>query len=423
MPSESRARIFVYICMGVAILLVAVSLTRYFWTAAPGSYQPGVPTSPVSATTGTPVSNSKPAGSTSSGAIWQPVLDYLHQQVSNLQQQLGGKLSWSQECIAETSSPPGGYFPNMAFDEATGKGMLFGGITLPSTYSDATWNWDGTAWQKQSPAATPGGRVEFAMAYDAARQQVVLFGGYSPQGGLLSDTWVWDGMNWTEKFPAHHPPARRTNMAYDAARQEIVIYGGSVGSPNPIGDTWVWDGTDWTQMTPATNPPSLSSFALAYDAATKQTVLFGGWNGKQAVSGTWTWDGTNWTQQFPTVTPPPRVEPSAAYDSGLQKVVVFGGIQPPNIAVDNAMWEWDGSNWAEDTSTIDPPGRGDSALMYDSIRNEAVLFGGANQSGTLQDTWVFGFGGSGSACDSSTGPNITPYLPAPVPAPVGTPIE
>jgi hypothetical protein len=72
--------------------------------------------------------------------------------------------------------------------------------------SGATWvsSDPSSGWTQLTPAATPGARSGFALAYDDATGQVVLFGGdlagsTSSAGGLAGDTWTWDGSDWTEQ--------------------------------------------------------------------------------------------------------------------------------------------------------------------------------------------------------------------------------
>ncbi len=67
-----------------------------------------------------------------------------------------------------------------------------------------TWTWDGGNWSQQHPAVSPLPRLFASMAYDQAVGKVVLFGGKIGvmSGGLLTETvtnetWLWDGTTWT----------------------------------------------------------------------------------------------------------------------------------------------------------------------------------------------------------------------------------
>jgi hypothetical protein len=287
----------------------------------------------------------------------------------------------------------------MVYDSAHAQIVFFGGVPDPNnpTYPNDTWTWDGASWTKQSPATKPPGRAGFGMAYDSARGKLVIFGG-SSTNGFLNDTWEWDGANWTQK--ANGPGfLLHVGMAYDAARQQTVLYGGSVGTPFPLANTWVWDGTAWTQKFPATNPGPRSNFRMAYDARHQQIVMFGGWNGSTEVNETWVWDGTNWTPKSPANPPSPRQDFGIAYDSNRQRVVLFSGILPPSVPADDLTYEWDGTNWAQDTPAQNPAGngRGGVSIAYDAVHSQVVMFGGANSSQIFADTWLFGAAGSSSS--------------------------
>ena len=100
--------------------------------------------------------------------------------------------------------------------------------------------------------------------------KVVLFGGIG--NNVHGDTWEWDGTAGTRKSPAASPPARN-GAAMAALGSKLVLFGGE-GPTAPLNDTWEWDGTNWTQRTPATSPPARFSGAIA--ALSGKLVLFGG---------------------------------------------------------------------------------------------------------------------------------------------------
>jgi hypothetical protein len=85
----------------------------------------------------------------------------------------------------------------MAFDEADGVMVLFGGAVGNRPQND-TWLWNGTVWRQLDTETTPPARSHHAMAYDRIRHKVVLFGGYDWNNNL-NDTWEWDMENgWVE---------------------------------------------------------------------------------------------------------------------------------------------------------------------------------------------------------------------------------
>jgi hypothetical protein len=223
---------------------------------------------------------------------------------------------WQRRLPAQ--SPPAS--EAVAYDSRRGRLVLF---AMPMSQ---TWEWDGTNWLQRSPAASPSARTQCRLAYDEARGRTVLFGG-DFQNAALCDTWEWDGTNWTQRQPANPPPERRwPRLAYDAARARVVLFGGAnYRGPNPyLSDTWEWDGTDWTQR--ASGPLSgRIEHALAYDAARARTVVFGGYNGMAWLNDVWEWDGTSWLQRSPSGNPPTMLDHAMAWDAGRGRMVLAGG--------------------------------------------------------------------------------------------------
>ena len=149
---------------------------------------------------------------------------------------------------------------------------------------------------------------------------------------------------------------------------------------------------NWTQQNPASSPRARGSALLAYDLKHSQIVFFGGltMNGTQGYQNdTWTWDGANWTQNHPAQSVPPRSNSAMAYDSLHSQMVLFGGDAPGNV-VESDTWLWDGSNWTQSQQT-GPSARALHAMAFDSQHGQVVLFGGVSASNglPLNDTWLW----------------------------------
>ncbi len=307
--------------------------------------------------------------------------------------------------VTPASSPPSRSRHGLAYDSARGRVVMFGGESEPPSatpvlYTD-TWEWDGTAWVKVTPAVSPLGRGSPAMAYDTSRGRVVLFGGYTLS--LLTDTWEWNGASWVDVTPALIPPVRWSHaLAYDSARGRVVLFGGSSeasSSGKRLDDTWEWDGAAWSNVTPAVSPPARYSHALAYDSARGRVVLFGGYGSGGALADTWEWDGAVWVNVTPPVSPPARIVHSLTYDSARGRVVLFGGYGIGGAPADT--WEWDGAAWMNVTPGVSPSARSYHALAYDSARERVVLFGGFAGATYVADTWEW---------DGSVWMNVTPVV-------------
>jgi hypothetical protein len=287
----------------------------------------------------------------------------------------------------------------MAYDDATGQLVLFGGQNYSKTFDD-TWTWDGSTWTEQHPVDHPSRRSYAGMAYDDAAGQLFLYGGLKNSGYLEPDSWVWDGSNWDRLDPPISPIGRCCfGMAYDAGSGLIVTFGigratwvwdgatwipiHPAGSPGPTRwftglapfgdhlvlfgggscadwcfydrDTWTWDGTTWIEQRPASRPSSRRAVGIAYDPIRDQTVLFGGdaYNSVYGDAGyfddTWAWNGTTWTRLSPSTVPHGREGPAMAWDPAVGAIVMFGGEYSSETGSGhlNDTWTWDGSDWTQ----------------------------------------------------------------------------
>ena len=188
----------------------------------------------------------------------------------------------------------------MAYDEARGKTVLYGGAKLDRSAPTETWEWDGRKWTMIATPG-PGTRHHFPMVYDSQRKQVVLFGGLSQDYKLHHDTWAWDGKTWQKLSDGGPPPRYHHRMAFDSQSGVIVLFGGLGGGQPPatFDDTWIWDGQHWTEIKTA-SPSKRSDNVMAYDPVRHRVVLFGGsyWDGKVTThyDDTWEWDGKQWSE-------------------------------------------------------------------------------------------------------------------------------
>lgn len=168
----------------------------------------------------------------------------------------------------------------------------------------------------------------------------------------------------------------------------------------------------WTSTSGTSAPTQYAG--LAYDDATQTAVMFGGTTGTSTtgddssttfslatVSDTWLWNGTAWSQANPATSPSARFGSSAAYDAASGQLLLFGGGNESisidsdsnvstSFSVQSDTWSWSGSTWSQLHPASSPPGRVAAAAAYDPAHKQIVLFGGVD-SGTssLGDTWVW----------------------------------
>jgi hypothetical protein len=146
-------------------------------------------------------------------------------------------------------SPPARQAHAMGYDNKRGRLVLFGGMgsaapgQRPPSLGD-TWEYDGKAWVLKSGPG-PSARHGAGMAFDEARGVMLLFGG-AGESGFLGDTWSWDGTAWKRLADGGPEPRAMGKLAYDNSRGITVLFGGRKGWPDgDLNDTWEWDGAAW----------------------------------------------------------------------------------------------------------------------------------------------------------------------------------
>ena len=198
---------------------------------------------------------------------------------------------------------------------------------------------------------------------------------------------------WTQKQDIGPAPRSSFDLVYDTARSRVLAFGGQINGA-PARDTWEWDGENWTQMSDI-GPSARLGYALAYDAARQRSILFGGSskgdlvNAEPLLGDTWEWDGEDWTQLADTG-PLPRAFHAMTYDSKRERILLFGGLteRQGKFVTFADTWSWDGNEWTEQQDAS-PPGRNVHRLVYDTLRDRVVLFGGITDAKVANDTWEY----------------------------------
>ena len=281
-----------------------------------------------------------------------------------------GSLTWTQ--LSPKDAPPARTWQAMAPFAHSGQAILYGGAGLSVVFSD-TWLWDGSNWTLLHPANNPGPLDEHAMAYDDARGNIVLFGGMRQDNSLSSETWTWDGNNWRQQHPAASPSARYGHaMAYDPVSKTVILFGGT-GTRVDTNDTWKWDGANWTQVTTSSSPIARQRHAMAFDAAHGVTVLFGGFSTAANImlSDTWLYDASGWRQALISSPPRARMKPLLAYHPGLQSVVLTGGTT--FYGAPEETWLWNGGVWAQQFPDNQPGAAFTLGAVWDEVKQRLIV--------------------------------------------------
>jgi hypothetical protein len=194
---------------------------------------------------------------------------------------------WDGHRWTQGTSGPSLDFSWAAFDENLQQVLLYG--DGPNGLGQ-TWTWDGTHWH-QASGQSPPARSGAGMAFDPASHRMLLFGGLDNQTmTLLNDTWAWSGSAWSKLTPVHSPSPRQAfAMASFSAHNEVVLVGGN-GRGEFVSDAWLWNGSDWSQT---------SGIGARIDSAAVDIgsafLLFGGADPTQERNDVQLWNGSVWT--------------------------------------------------------------------------------------------------------------------------------
>jgi hypothetical protein len=103
---------------------------------------------------------------------------------------------------------------------------------------------------------------------------------------------------------------------------------------------------------------------------------------------TWIWTGLRWVQIYPETSPEARFAMSMVYDSNRNQIVLFGGARGTALLGDT--WVFRGGDWIRVNTPNAPAPRRYSAAAFDPVRDRVVLFGGGlGDDPRFFDTWEF----------------------------------
>ena len=294
---------------------------------------------------------------------------------------------WYQLPITEPH-PPGREFHGMAYDEHLQQVVLFGGsVPWTSTYLRDTWIWQSTKWKQAAPSVYPPGLYHPQMAYDSARRKTVLFGGQWTGTGWLPQTWLWDGASqtWSQAAVTTQPSKfLDTAVAFDEINNQTTLITGCYADGQPSSDLWLWNGTSWSQRIPVAQepwPPARCEPQLAYDRAHGYVILYGGWDGAANwLSDTWVWNGSYWQQKAATTSPVGKFRLAA--DNTRGTVLALGPVDQPTSL---QTWSWSGATWNQISTLHYPPAGG---LTAAEMPLGVLVVGGVING--MADTWAYG---------------------------------
>jgi hypothetical protein len=308
--------------------------------------------------------------------------------------------SWSR--IETTTSPGPRYGQGAVLDPRLGRAMLFGGFDHLNQYLADSWSFDFASerWESFLINRRPPGRVYPDLVYDPAAGRIVMFGGFSPIEDMLGDLWSLDvtgPAGWSWLLGGASPPQRRyPAIAFDAARERLVVDGGqSPTTASARTDTWFLSSRAPARWTPWDLPPPVGGRAFhsaIVDPVRDRLVVFGGF-GSGPFNDVWTLPlggGAGWTEIRPAGGDFPfaRIDHGAVYDPRRDRMIIVGGL----------LGAYMNDTWALDFS--DPPtwtalqpeglisGRRNHVMVYDSRRDRVLVFGGEFSGIARRDVWA-----------------------------------
>jgi hypothetical protein len=293
------------------------------------------------------------------------------------------------------------------YDPLRDRMLVFGGVDSSNRYLDDVWALPlaGTpTWYRLNPTgARPAARYGAVVIYDPVRDRLLVFGGrVASAPGNLNDVWALSlsgAPAWTALAPTGTPPAGRYSSTgiYDPVRERVVVFGGATLSGS-VNDVWALSLSGvpaWTALAPTGTPPvARFDHNAIYDPVRDRMVVFGGWTAGGRLADVWVMPLASpaWTALSPDGWPPNATDaPSAVYDSARDAMLVVGGLGSGSSHVTASSLSFaDPPTWTQlYFEGTQPAARFHQAVIYDPVRDRAVLFGGATESGGARnDVWA-----------------------------------
>jgi hypothetical protein len=251
--------------------------------------------------------------------------------------------------------------------------------------SSPLWIFNGNRWSETPASAWFDGGLFVPPVLDQAGVEV-LFGFPAGSNSPFLTSFQWSGSNWSPLPNATTPAPSEDGALVDDPDLGGVLYMQLDGN-NPNG--WVFVNDTWTQVALGTGPLQRSFESVAYDPSAHAVVMFGG-EGAYSLSvlgDTWLLENLTWSRVIEPPggsLPPPGWDLAMTYDARENAVILLDGSNATNRS---GTWEFVAGTWEYQTS-VGPVTRQGTAMAYDALDQETVLFGGDGACGPCNDTWT-----------------------------------
>jgi hypothetical protein len=346
----------------------------------------------------------------------------------------GGTPTWSQVATTGTPPPPSSD-ASFALDPATRSLYVAGGKNAAGTIAGGTsrLGLDDHSWSSLDNSSQGGWKA--ASAWDSAGARMVVAGGADGQtirGGtfVFSGTWTqiptnprivttasfagydpvhhrWVGLipgpallsmqdsSWTAVSPYGSAPISGYGRFYDPATNLLGVFNNNVLCMTHPGV----DST-WVITSPLGSPPYFDEPGSVYlDAPNHRVFVIGGWRYHASPITTW-WALDYVTSDWSVIAPSTPLGSRLAApftDRRRNRMLVFGGL----VRDYEGRYGQLGDCWSLDLSTLafrqlkgtgtPPSARFSVAADYDSLRDRAIILGGAMYGGALSGRYYLQF--------------------------------
>lgn len=217
----------------------------------------------------------------------------------------------------------------MVYDPSIQKTVLFGGQSFNGitwAMRGDTWLFDGVRWRRsrQLFSRTPAPRCGHCMAYDEANGRIVLFGGVVRSQVSMGDTWVFDGRKWHQIVGVGPPPRRYAGLAWDVNLGGCVLYGGCVDDfgEYPLNDCWLFQDNRWQLLPHASGAMYRDDQGICFHHGIGRLVMLPDINN---VAGVHALTEAGWEAVEVNGSIPERQCSPAIYDHELGGLLLYGG--------------------------------------------------------------------------------------------------